>query len=142
MNELSKLLCTHCLNSFIYFTFCMIICISLSLIYNLKIKSINQPEYLITYKSCDFLISKRALICICQVTTLHWNGKYDSTQNVIVYALLQLFNELCILYDNLYNFVMKLLLKRDSVNCKNYLPTFKSCNFLISKGNWICNITN
>ena len=66
LNQLSKLLCTHCLNSSMNFVFCMIICISLLWIYDLNIKSVNWPKYLTICKSCDFLISKWT--CICQIT--------------------------------------------------------------------------
>ena len=58
MNQLGKLLCTHCLNSLMYFVFCMIICISLLWIYDLNMESFKWPKYLTTCKFCDFLISK------------------------------------------------------------------------------------
>ena len=41
MNQLRKLLCTHCLNSLMYFAFSMILCLSLLWIYYLKIESVN-----------------------------------------------------------------------------------------------------
>ena len=58
LNELGKLLCTHCLNSWMDFVFCMIICKSLLWIYDLKLEIVNRPIYLITCKSCEFFISK------------------------------------------------------------------------------------
>ena len=66
MNKLSKLLCTHCLNSLMDFAFCMIICTSMSWIYDLNMESINWPKYLTTFKSCNFLIPK--IGCFCQIT--------------------------------------------------------------------------
>ena len=63
MNQLSKLLYTHCLNSLQDFSFCMIICISLLWIYDLNMESVNWPKYLTTCKSCEFLISKSGWIC-------------------------------------------------------------------------------
>ena len=63
MNELSKLLCTHCLNSLMDLAFCMIICISLLWIYYLSMENVNWPNYLTTCKSCDFLISKGGCFC-------------------------------------------------------------------------------
>ena len=56
--NLSKLLCTHCLNSLMDFAFCMNICIYLLWNYDLNMESFNWPKYLTTCKSCDFLISK------------------------------------------------------------------------------------
>ena len=41
MNQLCKLLCTHCLNSLMGFSFCMTICISLLWIYHLNMESVN-----------------------------------------------------------------------------------------------------
>ena len=63
LNDLCKLLCTHCLNSLTDFSFCMIICISLLWIYDLNMESVNWPKYLTTCKSCDFFISNLSLIC-------------------------------------------------------------------------------
>ena len=68
LNELGQLLCTHCLNSLMDFAFCMIICISLLWMYDLKMESVNWPKYLTTCKSCNFLISKMS--CIYQITNL------------------------------------------------------------------------
>ena len=58
MNQPSKLLCTHCLNYLIDFAFCMIICISMSRIYDLNMESVNWQNFLTTCKYCDFLIPK------------------------------------------------------------------------------------
>ena len=66
MNELSKLLCTHCLNSLIDFVLCVIICVSLLWIYYLDMESFNWPKYLTTCKSCEFLVSKSG--CYCHLT--------------------------------------------------------------------------
>ena len=66
MNELSKLLCTHCLNSLMDFSFCMIICISLLWKYDLNMESVTWPKYFTTCKSCEFLISNT--ICFCIIT--------------------------------------------------------------------------
>ena len=66
LNELGKLLCTHCLNSLMVLAFCMIIGIPLLWVYDLNMESVNWQKYLTTCKSCDFLISKRG--CICKIT--------------------------------------------------------------------------
>ena len=87
MNYLSKLLCTHCLNSLMDFAFCMFICISLLWIYDLNMKSVNWPKYLTTCKSCDFLISKVG--CICQITNLwtHFPLKWETWMNFVSYCV-------------------------------------------------------
>ena len=64
LNELCKLLRTHCLNSLMDFVFCMIICRYLSWIHHLKMESANWPNYLTTCKYFDFLISKCSWICL------------------------------------------------------------------------------
>ena len=76
MNNLSKLFCTHCLNSLIDFSFYMIICISLLWIYDLNMESVNWSKYLTTCKSCEFLISKGGCICIITNLLVHFPLKW------------------------------------------------------------------
>ena len=87
MNQLGKLLCTHCLNSLMDFAFCMIICISLSWIYDLKLESVNWQKYLTTCKSFDFLTSKMS--CICQITNLraHFPLKWETWMKLVSYCV-------------------------------------------------------
>ena len=66
MNQLSKLLCTHCRNYLMNYVFCMIICISLLCIYQFNMESVNWPKYLTTCKSCVLLISKGG--CLRKIT--------------------------------------------------------------------------
>ena len=145
MNKLSKLLCTHCLNSLMGFAFCMIICISLLWIYDLNMESVNWPKYLTICKSCEFLISK---------------GGLDLSNNELTGTLpteMGNLNELCkLLCTHCLNSLMVLsfcmiicisllwvyYLDMESVNWPKYLTTCKSCDFLISKGTCIWEITN
>ena len=85
MNELRKLLCTHCLNSLMDFSFCMIIFISLLWVYYLKMDIVKWPKYLTTCKSCEFLISK--MCWICQITNLrvHFPLKWETWMNLVSY---------------------------------------------------------
>ena len=87
MNQLCKLLCTHCLNSSLDFLFCMIICISLLWIHDLNMESVNSPKYLTTFKYCDFLISKGG--CIWQITNLrvHFPLKWEIWINSVSYCV-------------------------------------------------------
>ena len=99
LNELGKLLCTHCLNSLMDFVFCMIICISLLWIYDLNMESVNSPKYLTTCKSCDFLISK--LSCICQITNLrvHFPLKWGIWMDFVSYRVHIVSTLHCILHS-------------------------------------------
>ena len=87
MNQLSKLLCTHCLNSLLDFVLCMIICISLLWIYGLNMESVNWPKYLTTCKSCDFFTSKGS--SIYQITNLrvHFPLKWEIWMNFVSYCV-------------------------------------------------------
>ena len=87
INQLFKLCCTHYLNSWMDFLFCMIICISLLWIYDLKMESVNWPKYLTTWKFCDFLISKMS--CIWKITNsrAHFPLKWEIWLNLVSYCV-------------------------------------------------------
>ena len=86
MNQLSKLLCTHCLNSLLEFVFCMIICISLLWIYYLNIESLTD-QCLTIPKSCDFLISQGDLICQITNWRAHFPLKLGICISVVSYCV-------------------------------------------------------
>ena len=87
LNELFKLLCTHCLNSLMDFVFCMIICISLLWIHDLNMYSVNWPKYLTTWKSCDFLISKMTWIWKRTNLQAHLPLKWEIWFNLVSYCV-------------------------------------------------------
>ena len=99
MNKLCKLLCTHCLNSLMDFAFCMIICISMSWIYDFIMEKVNWSKYLTTCKSCDFIISK--MRCFCQITNLwaHFPLKWETWVNFVSYSVQIVSTLHCILYS-------------------------------------------
>ena len=125
--------------------FCMIICISLLWIYYLKMESVNWPKYLTTCKSCDFSHFKGELIL------------FDNTLMGTLPTEIGYLNELGKLFCiHCFNYLMVLALcmilctsllwihylMLESDNWPKYLTTCKSCDFLISKGNWIYDITH
>ena len=69
MNDLCKLLRTHCLNSLMDFALCMIICISLLWIFNLNMESVNwsMPHHSqvvwISHFTGDLDLSNNKLTC-------------------------------------------------------------------------------
>ena len=139
MNELSKLLCTHCLNSFMDFAFCMILCISLLWIYDLKTESVNW----LIYHHLQVLWFS------------HFKGDLWLLNNQLTGTLptemgnMNLSKLLCTHFLNsLMDFAFYMILctsllwihylKMKNVNWPKYLTTCKSCDFLISKRPWIC----
>ena len=87
MNQLDKLLCTHCLNSLMDFVFCMNIYISLLCIYDLNMESVNWSKHLTTCKSCGFLFSKFG--CIWKITNwrVHFPLKWETWMNLVSYCI-------------------------------------------------------
>ena len=141
MNDLCKLLCTHCLNSLMDFSFCMIICISLLWIYDLNMESVNWPKYLTTCKSCDFLISKGN--CIWKITNfqVHFPLKWEIWMNLSKLLCTHCLNSL--VDFAIYMIICTSLLwiydlNMESVNWPKYLTNCKSCDFLIWKMACIC----
>ena len=77
LTQFGKLLCTHCLNSFMDFVFCMIICISLLWIYDLNMESWDNV-YIITYQvESDFPFQWEVCPLVCYLTDTAglWNEK-------------------------------------------------------------------
>ena len=75
MTHFGKLLCTHCLKSFMGFAFCMIICISLLWIYDLNMESVN---WLISHHSqilwLSYFIGSLNLEGNQLLLSADWNG--------------------------------------------------------------------
>ena len=104
--------------------------------------SVNWPKYLTTWNFCDFLISN--LSWICQITNLRANFplKWNIWMNLVSYCIhivsilywfwhsILLFVYLCYVY---IIWICKVLTDQNISPCK-------SCDFLISKMIWFCNI--
>ena len=144
MNELSKLLCTHCLNSLLDFIFSTIICKSLLWIYDLKLESVNL---LISHRLQFFWISH------FKVWLDLSNNELTGTLPTEIGNMNQLRKLLCThCLNSLMNFVLCMInciywlwicdLDMESVSWPKYLTTCSSCDFLVSKSRWICGITN
>ena len=79
--NLCKLLCTHCLNSLMDFAFCMIICISLLWMYDLKMEIVN---WMISHHSqvlwLSYFIGSLNLEGNQLLLSADWNGRFKWTK--------------------------------------------------------------
>ena len=80
--------------------------------YYLKMKSVDRPKYITTWKPCNFLISKGT--CMYIITNQRSQLPLKCEICIIfvryfVHISSQLFNGFFILYDSLYIFVINIL---------------------------------